>query len=391
MNRQRVLALARRLVEELRRDRRSLALLFVAPVVLTGLFSFVMRGQGSFDTRAAVVDLDVSDQGAIGAAIALAAKDAGIMHIDLSLPDEAAARAAIRAGDLDVALIVPDGFLRGEVAGSPPPLRLVTAGVNPGADGSHIAAMRQAITGALAAQSPGGGALKPPTIEHSTVYGSPDADSVDVFAPVFIGFFAYFFVFLLTGVSFLRERIGGTLERLLATPVRRSEIVLGYSLGFGLFATLQVAVVLIWSLLDLHTGAIGPLPALTIGLAIPVAGSPLLAYLVTLLLALGAVNLAIFLSTFARTELQIIQFIPIVIVPQAFLSGILFPVDTLPDILQPVARVLPLTYAVEGLREVIIKGADLASRTLQVDLLVLAGIAIVFMVLAAGTIRREVA
>jgi len=390
VNRLRVLALARRLVEELRRDHRSLALLFVAPVILTGLFSFVMRGQGEFDTRAAVVDLDGSTHGALGTGIGLAADEAGIKHMDLSLTDEASARQGIRAGDLDVVLIIPPGFVQGQLTGTAPPLRLITAGVNPGADGSHVAAMRQALAGAASALSPGGVA-KPPAVEHETVFGSPDADSVDALAPVFIGFFAYFFVFLLTGVSFLRERIGGTLERLLATPVRRGEIVLGYSLGFGLFATIQVAVVLIWSLLNLHVGPVGPVPALTLGLAVPVAGNPLLAYAVTLLLALGAVNLAIFLSTFARTELQIIQFIPIVIVPQAFLSGILFPVDTLPNILQPVARALPLTYAVEGLREVIIKGADLASRTLQVDLLVLAGIAIVFMVLAAGTIRREVA
>jgi ABC-2 type transport system permease protein len=390
VNRTRVVALARRLVEELRRDHRSLALLFVAPVILTGLFSFVMRGQGTFDTRAAVVDLDGSSHGAIGQAIGLAAEDVGIIHTDLSLTSEDAARQAIRVGDLDVAVIIPPGFMQGQLGGQPPPLRLITAGVNPGADGSHIAAMRQAIAGASAAFSPSE-TFAPPGVEHETVFGSPDADSVDALAPVFIGFFAYFFVFLLTGVSFLRERIGGTLERLLATPVRRGEIVLGYSLGFGLFATIQVAVVLIWSLLDLHVGPVGPVPALTLGLAVPVAGNPLLAYAVTLLLALGAVNLAIFLSTFARTELQIIQFIPIVIVPQAFLSGILFPVDTLPDILQPVARALPLTYAVEGLREVIIKGADLASRTLQLDLLVLGGIAIAFMVLAAGTIRREIA
>ena len=65
---------------------------------------------------------------------------------------------------------------------------------------------------------------------------------MDVIAPIFLGFFGYFFVFLLTGISFLRERIGGTLERLLATPVTRAEIVLGYSLGFGMFATIQVVV-----------------------------------------------------------------------------------------------------------------------------------------------------
>jgi ABC-2 type transport system permease protein len=390
MSRVRVLALARRLVEEMRRDRRSLALLFVAPVILTGLFSFILRGQGTIETRAAVVDLDTTTQGAIGQAIALAAEDAGIVHTDLSLTDEEAARQAIRDGNLDVALVIPPGFVQGQLGGQPPPLRLITAGINPAADGAHIAAMRQAIAGASRALTPSQ-AFAPPGVVHETVYGSPDADSVDALAPVFIGFFAYFFVFLLTGVSFLRERVGGTLERLLATPVERAEIVLGYSLGFGLFATIQVAVLLAWSLLALHIAAIGPVPALTIGLAVPVAGSPLLAYLVTLLLALGAVNLAIFISTFARTELQIVQFIPIVIVPQGLLSGIFVPVDQLPSIAQPIARLLPLTYAVEGLREVIIKGADLASRTLQLDLVVLAGIAIFFMVLATRTIRREVA
>ncbi|MGH2407577.1 MAG: ABC transporter permease [Candidatus Limnocylindrales bacterium] len=390
MSRLRVLALARRLVEEMRRDRRSLALLFVAPVVLTGLFSFILRGQGTIETRAAIIDLDLTTQGALGAAIAQAAENAGIVHVDLTLTTEDAGRQAIRDGAEDVVLVVPAGFIQGQQGGQPPPLQLITAGINPSAEGAHIAAMRQAIAGASRALTPSQ-AFAPPSVVHQTVYGSPDADSVDVLAPVFIAFFAYFFVFLLTGVSFLRERVGGTLERLLATPVERAEIVLGYSLGFGLFATMQVAVLLVWSLLGLHVPAIGPLPALTIGLAVPVAGSPLLAYLVTLLLALGAVNLAIFISTFARTELQIVQFIPIVIVPQGLLSGILFPVDQLPSILQPVARALPLTYAVEGLREVIIKGADLASRTLQVDLVVLAAIAIAFMALAARTIRREVA
>lgn len=390
MNRLRVLALARRLVEELRRDHRSLALLFVAPVILTGLFSFVMRGQATLETRAAVVDLDGVPGFALAQAIGRAAEASGIVNTDLSLTDEAAGRQAIADGQRDVVVVIPAGFVEDRLSGGSPVLLLITSGVNPGVDGAQLGAMQRAIAGAAAALAgPNGPTV--PRIEHQTVFGSPDADSVDALAPVFIGFFAYFFVFLLTGVSFLRERIGGTLERLLATPVRRGEIVLGYSLGFGLFATIQVAVLLTWSLLELHVGPFGPVPALTFGLAIPVAGSPLLAYAVTLLLALGAVNLAIFLSTFARTELQIIQFIPIVIVPQGFLSGILFPVDTLPDILQPVARVLPLTYAVEGLREVIIKGADLASRTLQLDLLVLAGVAVVFMVLAAGTIRREVA
>jgi len=116
-----------------------------------------------------------------------------------------------------------------------------------------------------------------------------------------------------------------------------------------------------------------------------------LAFAVALLLSLGAVNLGIFLSTFARTELQVIQFIPLVIVPQALLGGIFWPVDRLPDILRAIAHVLPLTYAVDGLREVMLKGADLSSSSVQLDLAVLAGVALFFIVLATATIKREVA
>jgi ABC-2 type transport system permease protein len=151
-----------------------------------------------------------------------------------------------------------------------------------------------------------------------------------------------------------------------------------------------VAVVLTFVLMSVSVPAIGPFASFNIGLGVPNAGSPLLAFAITFLLALAAVNLGIFLSTFARTELQIVQFIPIVVVPQALLAGIIWPVDSLPGILQPIARLLPMTYGIEGLREILVKGADLSSRTLQLDVLVLAGMATVLALLAMATIRREV-
>jgi ABC-2 type transport system permease protein len=119
-------------------------------------------------------------------------------------------------------------------------------------------------------------------------------------------------------------------------------------------------------------------------------GSPLIAYLIVLVLGLGAVSLGIFISTFARSEFQILQFIPIVIVPQGLLGGFFWPIDQLPGLLQPVARILPVTYAIDGLRQVMIAGADLTSPAVLLDLGVLAGIAAIFVVLAAATIRREV-
>jgi ABC-2 type transport system permease protein len=115
------------------------------------------------------------------------------------------------------------------------------------------------------------------------------------------------------------------------------------------------------------------------------------AFLVVVLLAVGAVSLGIFLSTFARTELQVIQFIPLVLVPQFLLSGVLFPVSTLPSVLKPLVPLMPLNYAVDGLRQVFIRGAGLDAGALQVDVVVLAAIAALFAAIASLTIRREVA
>jgi ABC-2 type transport system permease protein len=384
MNGRRVLAISRRIANQFKRDHRTLGLMFVAPIVVLGLLGWVIRDQTPAPTRLAIVN-EAGPQGDLAAgAIASAASNGGLM-VDTSVHDEAAARAALTDGRLDLAIMLPASFTPDVTAGRPATLRVLTLGLTPSDDASRRAGLQQVIIRAL----PIGGLL--PTIETEQIYGNAGADFLDAFAPALVGFFAFFLVFILTGVSFLRERIGGTLERLLATPIRRGEIVAGYGIGFGFFATLQVAVIMAFSLGHLDVPATGPMPAFSIGLGVANAGSPWLAFLVTLLLALSAVNLGIFISTFARTEFQILQFIPIVVVPQGLLSGVFWPVSSLPDALEPVARVLPLTYAVEGLREVLVKGADLASSTLQFDLGVLAAVAIILVILATATIRREVA
>ena len=378
MSGRRILAISRRIAEGFRRDPRSLALLFVVPLAVLILLGWVIRGEQFGTTRMAVVSAAGPAGAVVARAIEKAATEGGLTVVQA--PDEASARNEIASGNLDLALILPADL--GTVT-------VITEGVNPTEDVGRIGEAQRALVVAIQALEPE--AARMPTLQRATVFGSPDADTLDTFGPIFVGLFAYLFVYILTGISFLRERIGSTLERLLATPVTRAEIVTGYTLGFAFFATIQVIVVVTFALMNVEIPAIGPIPSFAIGLGIPIAGSPALAFLVALILAVGAVSLGIFLSTYARTELQVLQFIPLAIVPQIFLSGVFWPVDTLPDLLQPVARVLPLTYAVEGLREVMIKGADLSSATLQVDLLVLLGIAALFVVLAAGTIRREVA
>jgi ABC-2 type transport system permease protein len=395
----RILAIARRIAQGFRRDERTLGLMFVVPLVVTALLGWVLNEQVDQVVDVMVVNEAGEPGQRIVDALTLATSNApdGVEVVSFTDPSQASdpreiARRDLREGRVDMALVIPADFFEDVLAGTRPTLIVITEGIEPGAEAGQFGRL-QSVVANVATDLVPPGVTTPvlPQVERETVYLSPDASQADVLAPIFLGFFGYFFVFLLTGISFLRERIGGTLERLLATPVTRFEIVTGYSLGFGTFATLQVIALTLFILNSVDVPAIGPLPPFSIGLGVGAAGSPLLAFAIALLLSLGAVNLGIFLSTFARTELQVIQFIPLVIVPQALLSGILWPTERLPDVLRAISDVLPLTYAVDGLREVMLKGSDLTSVAVQTDLAVLGGIALFFVVLASLTIKREVA
>ena len=164
----------------------------------------------------------------------------------VSVPDittDDACRPALIDSQIDIGLEVA-------VVNTTPQITIITPGVNTGEDTAAIGQLRQVITAAVGQNGP--------TIVQETIYGTGEASFFNTFSPALVGFVVFFLVFILTGISFLRERIGGTLERLLATPVRRLEIVLGYSVGFTFFATLQVALVLLFLLGSLH---IEPRPA----------------------------------------------------------------------------------------------------------------------------------
>ncbi len=195
---------------------------------------------------------------------------------------------------------------------------------------------------------------------------------LDNVAPALLAVFAFFFVFILTGVSFLRERAQGTLERLLTTPVSRADILLGYLLGFLLFATVQTLVILLFTVWILQVEYRGDLwQVMVLLLTVTVVG----------------VNLGIFISTFARNEFQVVQFIPLVLAPQIFLSGLILPVEELPGLFQAASSVLPLTYSVEGLREIMLRGGGLGDVVRE--LAVLLAFAVGLLVLASATVRRR--
>jgi ABC-2 type transport system permease protein len=370
MSRRRVLAITRRLLEQFRRDRRTLAILFVAPLLILALLGYLLRGGGQVPSIAVVNQ----DQGPLGNLVA--SQLLGSKLVKASEMSDSEAQAKLKSTELAGYVLLPSDFStrgRQEHVVSP---QIHLEGSQPGLSQTVIQATTQALA-SLASQASAAGApvfrLQP---QVSYLYGGPSFDTLDYFGAAFIGLIVFFLVFVITAVAFLRERSQGTLERLMASPLRRGEIVLGYMLGLTLVALVQAVEVLIFSLLVLHVHNSG-----NVGLI----------FLMEALMAIAAVNLGIFLSMFARTEFQAVQFIPLVIVPQVLLSGIVFPVSTEPGPLQVVSNVLPLTYAVDGMRDVMIKGADLSWSALQLDFAVVLLFCVLVIAAGALTLRRRIA
>lgn len=353
MNRRRTMALTRRLLAQFRRDRRTLALLFVTPLVLLSLLDPLLRGQGTLPA------LGVVRTGVGSLSNAVMTNLEASSDVSAARVDEATASRQLADGTIAAYVIVGDAS----------PAEITLEGSEPGVTQKVLAAVVRAYQQSL----PQASALQPQVIY---LHGGATLDTLDYFGGAFIGLVVFFLVFVITSVAFLRERSQGTLERLMASPLRRGEIVVGYMLGFTALALVQSAEVLAFALVVLHVHN---------------SGNVLLIFLIEALIALAAVNLGIFLSMFARTEFQAVQFIPLVIVPQVLLSGIVFPVATEPGAMQALSRVLPLTYAVDGLRNVMLKGSGVASGAVRLDVLVVLGFAALTSAAAMATLRRRVA
>lgn len=179
-----------------------------------------------------------------------------------------------------------------------------------------------------------------PVMDISFVLGSSGLSRFDSMGYIFLGILSFFFVYLIAGISFVRERTTGTLERLMLTPIKRSEVVGGYTIGLGIFAALQSILIVLF---------------VKYFLKIEFIGSVLLTCTIMILLAFSAVSLGAFTSIFANNEFQIMQFIPVVIVPQIFLSG-LIPIDTIPFNLGKIAYATPIYYGCMAIKEVLLYG-----------------------------------
>src|SRR5712691_573340 len=384
----RIMALASRIIHQILRDKRTLALIFLVPIFVMSLLYLVLTNTSSVHTLALVRPTGTNS-------------DRVNTLIDKLLPGQDKLKTininadqvdkALKNGDADAAIIFPANFAQQVFAGQNPAVQIKLEGSDP----NVASAMNDIATGltrqlgialaTLKAQqaSTGQGSQIPFTPGGSIpftvngpqyLHGGPQYTFNDSIAPVFIGLFSFFFVFLLTSVAFLRERSQGTIERVMVSPLTRTELVIGYIFGFSLFALVQALMILLFVIFALR---------------VHYSGNLALVFLVSALLTIGSVNLGIFLSTFAQNEFQIIQFIPLVFGVQVFLSGVFWPVAQLPAALQAISYLLPLTYANEALRNVMLKNYDFSQIAGQLAALLIFALAMV--VLSSTTTKRQIA
>lgn len=325
-----LLAMIQRVIIELLKDKRTLALMFLAPLLVLTLMYFIFNSDE--DTTLTIgVDHSVSTQ------ITEGIKSDDVKFKDF--PSNQHIKSKIEHHHLDAFIYQNNQTIHVTYTNEDP---------------SKSASIKQLLHQSIQKdkmndikkvmvslpQSAKNKDAKDIQLENTYLYGDEHSNYFDKMFPILMSFFVFLFVFLISGIALLRERTTGTLERVLATPIKRSDIVFGYLIGYGVFAIIQTLIIVFFSIYLLN---------------INLAGSLTYVILINILLAIAALVMGIFISTFANSEFQMVRFIPIVAIPQVFFSGI-FPLENMSPWLSNIGYLFPLRYAGHALTNIMIKG-----------------------------------
>ena len=381
----RILAITRKNLRSLRRDRRTFAFIFIVPFMMMLVFGYTFGGEVK-NIKVCIVNLD---EGALNYSLAWSIIDElnttdtlSIVNIytsqDAAQNPVASSVEKVSNAELWGALVFDGNFTNETLANfvllahgqhfEPSNMTLYLDGTNPNVANAIYGAVNIAVQEVLKDKY---GATPAVSVERDMVYGE-DTEFIDFFAPGIMGLAGLLVTFMLTIVTFVRERSSSTLERLLTTPVTEGEIVSGYAISFGILALAQSSVILLTGVLLFN---------------IQIEGSFLLALLVIFLLGVGSMGMGLMFSSIAKNELQAVQFIPLVFIPSILLSGIFWPLEAIPELLRPIAYFIPLTYAVDGARSVMIRGWGVDE--IWVQLLILALFAVVMLLFSTYMLKRR--
>ncbi|HVQ00444.1 MAG TPA: ABC transporter permease [Candidatus Thermoplasmatota archaeon] len=360
MTLRRTLAFTKRSLLQFRHDRRTFAFIIVMPLLMILIFGYTFGGdvQG---VKVALINQDKGIQSILlpgnpmPPGLFLAENiTASLDPITLSLhnfTDPAEARHQVDDGTLWAAIIFPDNFsenfftsLSHPEYAIHPSIEVYLDGSNPTIASTVLRTLSEAIQETMKTVarwlniSQTNASL---VVEPVYAYGGGSTRFIDYFAPGVISFAIMMVTTMITIILFVNERRTGTLQRLLVSPAKEHEIVLGYSLAFATIGLLQSIVVLSAALLIFNISIVGSLP---------------LALLVVMLIGVGHQGLGILLSAGARNEMQAIQFVPLILFPSILLAGLFWPIESIPSYLQPLCYIIPLRYGIDAERSIMLRG-----------------------------------
>ncbi len=385
MNPLRVMAIARKNLRSLKHDRRTVGFLVLMPLLLITIFGYTFGGDvRNLDVE--IVSFDTPEGDSVASAMISDLSTRDVMSVVRTTgPSEAsqaivdAALGKVRDADLWALIVFESGFtedarealmaLREGDLVMPGSFRVYIDGTNPNVVSAIMSDLQMSIQKVLVSPS---FAIVPPIVATPELVYGQGAEFIDFFAPGVMGLAAMMVTFMLSIISFVHERGQHTLDRLLASPATEGEIVSGYVLAFGFVGLIQSLVILTTAILLF---------------GIEIEGSAVLALFMIFLFGVGMQGMGFVLSALAKNEFQAVQFMPIVLFPSILLSGVFWPIEAVPDVLRPASYFLPLTYAVEGLRSVMIRGWGAGDVWLQ--LTVLLAFAAVMMLLSTYGLRKR--
>lgn len=340
----RTLAIAKRVLTELLRDKRTLALMFLAPILVMWLMNVMFSANAN--TKVNIATVNVSQP--------MRQQLKKVDGVTITPTSQANAEHKLQANTADAIIQYQAKSNKYQVTYAntdSSKTALTKQALHAAITGNTITSLShglrrlQATVQVANPAAPVAQPAKAPTVSNHYRYGDADTGFFTKMVPILMGFFVFLFVFLISGMALLRERTSGTLDRLLATPVRRGEIVGGYMLSYGLISIAQSTVIVLSTIWLLHIEVVGHVIDIII---------------ISLLLALVALAFGILLSTLANSEFQMMQFIPLVIVPQVFFSGII-PLDSMAPWVRYIGKVLPLTYTGDALTQIVMYGKGLGN------------------------------
>ena len=358
---------------QMRRDRPTLAMMLGIPVIQLLVFGYAIR----MDVRH--LPMAVHDESRTQESRELVRKLEATDNFTVTrvAPSYAEAVRMIDRGDVRAAIVIPEDFARRLKRGSPATAQLIVDASDPNTSQNAIAAgqlvaERQNIDLLIARAGGAAGSTAPPLEVRVRPLYNPALKSSIFIVPGIIGMILSITMLIITSMSIVREREFGTLEQLIVTPVTRGELMLGKISPYVLVGYFQVTAVLV-------------LGRLIFGM--PVVGSLLLVYGITFLFIVANLGLGLFISTLVRTQAQAMQASYFFVLPNVLLSGFMFPREGMPAIAKGIGLAFPLTYYLQSLRAILLKGAGVLDVLPQTGMLLV--LALLFFGFSVRRFRKQ--